>query len=96
VPDNLVQDWVLGLPGPRTAVVSLLGRKHGAEGISEYSFYSFSGGNETNHERRNRTSFQDWLNQHHGDLDIVVRERPTNDFIPIPLETLVSVAADLK
>src|SRR4030095_821487 len=42
VSDDLVHPWVFGLPSPRTAIVSLLGRK--PDGTSEFSFYSFHGG----------------------------------------------------
>src|SRR5437870_1313191 len=42
VADEVVHRWVLGLPGPHPAIVSLLGCKPG--GPSEFSFYSFYGG----------------------------------------------------
>ena len=45
VPDDVVDRWVHGLPdGNTTTVISLLGRKHGPTGESEFAFYSFSGG----------------------------------------------------
>jgi hypothetical protein len=78
-----------------TAIVSLLGRKNGPEGTSEFSFYSFCGGFDTPAQRRNRLSFQDWIDQWHKNLQILVREHPTYDFQPIPPETLAAVASDI-
>lgn len=85
--------WVLGLPGPKTAIVSLLGRK--PDGLSEFSFYSFYGGFDLPSDDPVRPSFQEWLVRWHGDLSILVREHPTVDFQPIPADTLEAVAAAL-
>ena len=41
VSDQIVSAWVSGLPGPDIAIVSLLGRKQGHKGNSEFSYYSF-------------------------------------------------------
>jgi hypothetical protein len=81
----------LGLPGPKTAIVSLLGRK--PDGLSEFSFYSFYGGFDLPSDNPGRPSFLEWLARWHGDLSILVREHPTVDFQPIPADTLAAVAA---
>lgn len=80
VPDELVHRWVLGLPGPNTAIVSLLGRKHTERGLSEFSYYSFCGGLDTSKERNGRSSFQEWLNEHYKGLNILICECPTLDY----------------
>ena len=51
VSDQIVSAWISGLPGPDIAIVSLLGRKQGHKGNSEFSYYSFSGGFDTCSER---------------------------------------------
>jgi len=89
VHDFLVDQWVSGLPGDRTAtVISLLGRKHGATGISEFTFYSFCSDFDTVSERGNRPTFQRWLDEHHPDRSIQVVEIPTFDFQAIEAKTL--------
>lgn len=85
VPDELVHQWVLGLPGPATAIVSLLGRKCTQRGLSEFSYYSFCGGLDTPEECNGRTSFQGWLYKHHKDLNILVYECPTLDYRDPPI-----------
>ena len=97
ISDELVHRWVLGLPGPNTAIISLLGRKCNASGKSEFSYYSFSGGCDTSYERDGRPSFQEWLDKHHKDLNILVHEHPTFDYRepPIPWETLEAVKAEI-
>jgi hypothetical protein len=75
--------------------VSLLGRKQGPEGQSEYSFYSFCGLGDTPEERHGRLSFQEWLDRYHKDRPILVIEHPTYDFRPVPPETLAAVASDI-
>lgn len=93
VSDDLVHRWVLGLPGPNTAIVSLLGRK--PDGLSEFSFYSFYGGFDVSTEYPGRLSFQQWLDRRLGECCIVVSEHPTYDFQPIPPSTLDAVAANI-
>ncbi len=95
VPDALVSDWVRGLPEPDTAIVSLLGRKRGPEGLSEFSFYSFCGGLDTPTERRNRLDFQEWLDQQHAALKIQVSEHPSFDLSGIPEGELEAIARDV-
>ena len=95
VPDDLVHRWVQGLPGPNTAIVSLLGRKHGPKGASEFTFYSFCGGVDSPSECKRRPSLQEWLDRWYRDLGIQVHEHPTFDFHPVPQEILVAVAADI-
>ena len=58
VPDSMVQQWVRGLPPGNVAVVSLLGRKHGPEGLSEYSFYTFRSEYDDFSERKKRLTWQ--------------------------------------
>lgn len=94
VSDDLVHRWVLGLPGPRTAIVSLLGRK--PDGTSEFSFYSFHGGFDLPSDRPGCLSFQDWLDKWHGSLAIVLREHPTCDFKPVPPETVEAVSNEIR
>ena len=69
--------WVLGLPGPNRAIVSLLGRK--PDGKSEFRFYPFHGNWDSLEEREDKPSFQEWLDRNHADLTIIVKEHPTWD-----------------
>jgi hypothetical protein len=84
----------MGLPGPCTAIVSLLGRK--PDGTSEFSFYSFYGGFDQLSDRPGCLSFQSWLDRWHSDLAIVVHEHPTCDFKPVPQDVLEAVSKDIK
>ena len=59
--------------------------------MSEFSFYSFCGGLETSAERKRRPTFQEWLDQMHGDLNISVIEHPTYDFKSVPSNTLDAI-----
>lgn len=93
VSDELVHRWILGLPGPQTSIVSLLGSK--PDGLSEFSFYSFYGGFDIPSEHPRRLSFQEWLTKWHPDRNIEVREHPTCDFKAIPSETLDAVVSDI-
>ena len=94
VADDMVHSWTLGLPGPNTAIVSLLGNK--LDGTSEYSFYSFRGGRDTEEERGNCQTFQEWLFTHHNDLGIVVREFPTIDHVGISRVTLDMIIKEIR
>jgi len=94
VSEDIVHRWVLGLPYPNTAIVSLLGRK--PDGLSEFSFYSFYGGFDSPSEHPGRLSFQEWLDRWHWDLSIVVRQHPTQDFEPIEPQMLDEIAADIN
>jgi hypothetical protein len=97
VPDNVVHQWVRGLPGSigTVIIVSLLGRKHGPSGGSEFSFYSFHGVWDRPTECRGRPSFQEWLDRWHRDRSIQVLEHPTYDYCRVPPETLDAVATDI-
>ena len=98
--DELVHRWVIGLPGPNTAIISLLGRKRPTKnepiGISEFSYYSFHGGCDTLSEREGCPSFQDWLNGHHKDRNTSVYEFPTIDSRGVPLELRDYVATEIR
>ena len=96
VSDQIVSAWVEGLPGPDTAIVSLLGRKQGSEGSSEFSYYSFGGGVDTSSERRSKPTFAEWLDTHHAERRILVREHPTYDYRPIPHERLAAIEAEVR
>jgi hypothetical protein len=94
VPDSIVDKWVKGLPGSaKITIVSLLGRK--PDGLSEFSFYSFSGAFETPEERGKRPLFQDWLAGRHKERDIEIVEYPTIDFKPLESELLVTVSTQI-
>lgn len=94
VPDETVHRWVLGLPGPKTALISLLGRK--PDGTSEFSFYSFYGGFDSPSDREGCISFQEWFGKWHRDLAVVIREHPTYDFKPVPQDTLEAASNDIN
>lgn len=95
VSEALVDKWIGGLPaGSPVVVLSLLGRKPG--GLSEYSFYSFSGGDETDQERGCRPAFQQWIDQRQNQRRIVVVEHPTTDFVRVEPRVLEAVVEDLE
>ena len=99
VPDELVHRWVRGLPGKDWTIVSLLGRKVRPGGDSEFKFYTFCGGFDTPTEREGRPTLQEWLDRHHEDLGIMVREHPTYDFggeNTFPAGTLDDVSVDIR
>ena len=95
VSDDLVSTWVRGLPGPKTVVISLLGRKSGPKKRSEFSFYSFCGGFDTPSERGNQPTFQEWLDDRHEALQILLREHPTIDCPKVPYERLDAIAREV-
>jgi len=94
VSDHVVDRWVKELP-VGTVLVSLLGRKGGPDGLSEFSFYSFYGAWDRPEERRGRRSFQEWLHRRHKDRFIELREYPTYDSCLISEETLQAVKTDI-
>ena len=98
--DELVHSWVLGLRkhcGPNLAIISLLGRKNNYRGKSEFWHYSFCGEKDKPSERQGRPTFQEWLDHHHNDLNILVREYPTFDYRdpPVHWDTLDAVKAEI-
>ena len=95
VTDDLVDSWVAGLPGPNTAIVSLLGRKVDSTGKSEFSYYSFCSAYDRANERGDRLTFQEWLTQNHNHLGIIVREHPTFDGKPVGDDLLADVRDDI-
>jgi len=94
VSDDIVHKWVKGLPGPHTAIISLLGRK--PNGTSEFSFYTFCGKDDTPSEVRGKQLWQSWLDRHHRKCGITVIEHPTTDFQPITEDTLKGIARDVE
>lgn len=96
VSDAIVDKWIKGLPGDGDiAIVSLLGRKGGPGGDSEFKFYSFHGAWDHESERRKRVSFQEWIDSRHFGRSIEVVEHPTYDSKQVPNETLEAVSADI-
>ena len=93
MPDDLVHEWVKQLPEANTAIVSLLGAK--PDGMSEFAFYSFCSGLESQAERRARPSFQEWLDRWHPERGILVIEHPTRDFSRISDDALKDIAEDI-
>ena len=94
--DDFVSSWVRGLPpGPKKVIVSLLGRKRDRNKLSEFSYYSFYGEWDKPSERNDKPSFQEWLDRHHNDLQILVREHPTYDDTDIPSGTISAIATDV-
>ncbi len=73
-----------------------LGRKQGKKGTSEFPYYSFSGGLDTYSERGNQPTFAEWLDTHHGDLRILVREHPTYDYRSISYGKLTAIEAEVR
>ena len=99
VPDVMVSEWVCGLPGPDTAIVSLLGRKPKSgylSEMSEFTFYSFCGGWATPLARGAKPTFQQWLMDRHEEKGILVREYPTYDHSPIPARELEAIVDGVR
>lgn len=97
VPDAIVDQWIRGLPGgTSTALISLLGRKGNKQGKSEFSFYSFYGPWDREDERRNRPSFQQWLDCRPDQRHIQVIEHPTFDCVEITPTTRDAVVRDIS
>jgi hypothetical protein len=97
IENKTVDEWVRGLPGgSNTVIVSLLGRKNGPSGKSEFSFYpAFYGDWDQPKERRGKISFQEWLDRHHKDRGIRVVAYPTYDAVSVPKKTLHAVADEI-
>lgn len=92
VPDDEVSRWVLGLPSPKTAIISLLGEK--PDGSSEFRFYSFGSALGPNSD--GSETFSDWLGRVHSDLGIIVCEHPTTDFNPVEAAILDAASESLR
>lgn len=93
--DSIVDKWVNGLPGGvATTIISLLGRK--SDGLSEFSFYTFSVVIETTHESGKRPLFQDWLAQRPADRAVQPVEDPSTDFKPLETVVLEAAAQDVE
>jgi len=93
ISDRFVREWLRALPGPSTALVSLLGCK--PDGTSEYKFYSFCGGYEKPEDRPGRQSFREWLDQWSSNEPIPLREHPTRDFDRVPDDLRVATAESI-
>ena len=98
IEDKTVHEWIGDLPGgANMVIVSLLGRKNGPGGKSEFSFYPpFYGDWDQADERRGKISFQQWLDRHHKDRCIQVVEHPTYDGVRVPEATLRAVACEVS
>lgn len=92
IPDDTVHRWILGLPGPQTAIISLLGCK--PDRTSEFSFYSFYGGYDVSGKHAGALSFREWLARWHPSVSLC--EHPTCDFQQIEPQTLDAIALDVK
>jgi hypothetical protein len=96
IEDKTVHEWIRNLPGTNTVIVSLLGRKNGPSGKSEFSIYpAFYGDWDQPKERRGTISFQHWLDRHHKDFGIRVVELPTYDAV-LPEATLRTAACEIS
>ena len=93
VSEPVIVKWIRNLPDPNAAIISLLGRKPKSNNISEFSYYPFCGGLDTPAERKNKPSFQEWLDEHSPSIGIIVREYPTLDTCTVPLKQLVAIEA---
>jgi hypothetical protein len=87
VGDECVLAWLAGLPvsTEEIIIVSLLGRK--ADGLSEFSYYSFRGGFDRPQDRPDCPTFQEWLDSQHGAGRYRIYEYPTIDLLVPPDET---------
>ena len=102
IEDETVSIWAKRLhelTGPNIVIVSLLGRKNDKSRLSEFSYYTFCGGWDTDEERKNKPTFQEWLNKNHENLGILVSEHPSYDHLPtdplVPQCTLDTVKEDI-
>ena len=95
VSDAIVSEWICGLPKPKTVIVSLLGRKP-KDNRSEFSVYTFCGGWDTDEERGNKPTLEEWISQKHKNLHIIVREHPTYDLCEIPHNELRAIKRDVR
>jgi hypothetical protein len=91
IPEDALHKWTQNLPEGKLVIISLLGRK--PDGTSEYSFYPFHGGFDTND---GSPTFETWLQKCCPGREIVVREHPTVDFQAISSETLQKISADIR
>jgi hypothetical protein len=97
IDDASVHQWVRGLPQiAGLTIVSLLGRKTGPLGRSEYVYYSFCGGFDTPPERLGRPTFQQWLDRAYPEQNFGVIEHPTYDGRTVPKESLALIAEDVN
>jgi hypothetical protein len=95
VSDNVVRKWADGLPNSGgVVIVSLLGRK--PDGVSEFSFYSFYGGFETQADRPGALHFVEWLDRTYPDKRFQLFEHPTIDFKQVPAATLDQLRATIE
>lgn len=94
VADRVVKSWLAMLPGPPTAIVSLLGRK--PDGTSEFCFYTFRGQHDNDVRAGGKPLFADWLAKHCPGSDIVVSEHPTTDFEKIEHHALEHISAQIE
>ena len=97
ISDAIVKDWVSGLPPIRPLhIISLLGKKPPPKDISEYSFYSFRGGLESERQRPGSVTLQQWLDHHYGPNEFIVIDYPTVDTEQIEVETLSAIRSEVN
>lgn len=99
VPQGMVSLWVVGLPDPTNlALISLLGRKRNRRNLSEFSYYPFRGEWDDKVERKDKASFQEWLDAWHSNLRIQLHEHPTYDYDRrgIPPFILAAIERDVR
>jgi hypothetical protein len=90
--EETIDLWIRGLPTFNPIhLVSLLGRKKGKNGHSEFEYYPFR----SVHETGDKPTFQEWLNNRYGPR-FVVHEFPTTDRAGVPEVTRASAAACIK
>ena len=63
--------------------------------MSEFSYYSFRSDHDLASEKGNRPSFEEWLEQRHPNLEIVLYEHPTYDTKPVDVDTLTAVKEEI-
>jgi hypothetical protein len=88
-----IYEWLSGLPGPHTGLISLLGVK--PNGASEFSYYPFCSEFDRCRVAEGTPTFQRWLDLHHAELGVRVLERPTTDLQSVPMSVSEQVKRDV-
>jgi len=72
------------------------GARLATDGRSEFAFYSFRGGFDSPDHRPGCPTFQEWLDQWHGDRGLHVFEYATTDVEPLLPEVLAAVSTKIR